>query len=54
LYDATHSGASPSTIASSLKSTGSKPSTVCDGRGHGYFYGDPDDSREPLLYVNPY
>jgi subtilisin len=54
LYDATHSGASPSTIASSLKSTGSKPSTVCDGRGHGYFYGDPDSYSEPLLYVNPY
>jgi subtilisin family serine protease len=54
LFDATHPGASPSSIASSLKSTGSKPSTECDGRGHGYFYGDPDDSREPLLYVNPY
>jgi subtilisin family serine protease len=54
LYDATHPGASPSSIASSLKSTGSKPSTVCDGRGHGYFYGDPDSYSEPLLYVNPY
>jgi subtilisin len=54
LYDATHPGASPSSIASSLKSTGSKPSTICDGRGNGYFYGDPDTNREPLLYVNPY
>jgi subtilisin len=54
LYDATHPGASPSSIASSLKSTGSKPSTVCDGRGNGYFFGDPDANREPLLYVNPY
>jgi hypothetical protein len=54
LYDATHPGTSPSSIASSLKSTGSKPSTICDGRGHGYFYGDPDTYREPLLYVNPY
>jgi subtilisin len=54
LYDATHPGTSPSSIASSLKSTGSKPSTVCDGGGHGYFYGDPDSYREPLLYVNPY
>jgi subtilisin family serine protease len=54
LYDATHPGASPSSIASSLKSTGSTPSTVCDGQGHGYFYGDPDSYREPLLYVNPY
>jgi subtilisin family serine protease len=54
LYDATHPGASPSAIANSLKSTGSKPSTVCDGRGHGYFSGDRDVYREPLLYVNPY
>jgi subtilisin len=54
LYDATHPGASPSAIANSLKSTGSKPSTICDGRGHGYFSGDRDIYREPLLYVNPY
>ena len=54
LYDATHPGASPSAIANSLKSTGSKPSTICDGKGHGYFSGDRDIYREPLLYVNPY
>lgn len=51
---ALYGGASPSSIANSLKSTGSKSSTACDGRGHGYFYGDPDAYREPLLYVNPY
>jgi subtilisin len=54
LYDATHPGASPSAIANSLKSTGSKPSTICDGKGHGYFSGDRDIYRESLLYVNPY
>ena len=54
LYDATHPGAPPLTIANSLKSTGSKPSTICDGEGHGYFSGDRDIYREPLLYVNPY
>lgn len=54
LYDATHPGASPSAIANSLKSTGSKPSTMCDGKAHGYFSRDPDSYREPLLYVNPY
>jgi subtilisin len=54
LYDATHPGASPSAITNSLKSTGSKPSTICDGKGHGYFSGDRDIYREPLLYVNPY
>ena len=54
LYDATHPGASPSSIANALKSAGSKPSTICDGRGHGYFSGDRDTYREPLLYVNPF
>jgi subtilisin len=54
LYDATHPGVSPSSIANALKSAGSKPSTVCDGRGHGYFSGDLDAYREPLLYVNPF
>jgi subtilisin len=54
LYEATHPGASPSSIANSLKSAGSKPSTICDGKGHGYFSGDRDTNREPLLYVNPF
>jgi subtilisin family serine protease len=54
LYETTHPGASPSSIANALKSAGSKPSTVCDGRGHGYFWGDRDTYREPLLYVNPF
>jgi subtilisin family serine protease len=54
LYDATHPGASPSSISSALKSSGSKPSTICDGRGHGYFSGDRDSYREPLLYLNPF
>jgi subtilisin len=54
LYETTHPGASPSSIANALKSAGSKPSTICDGRGHGYFTGDRDTYREPLLYVNPF
>src|SRR5918992_1596903 len=40
LYETTHPGVSPSSIANALKSAGSKPSTICDGRGHGYFWGD--------------
>ncbi|MPZ06272.1 MAG: S8 family serine peptidase [Nitrososphaeraceae archaeon] len=43
--------ATPSQIKESLFSTGSKPSTICDGNGHGYFTGDPDQFHEPLLYL---
>ena len=45
---------SPSEVRNALINSGSTPSTVCDGKGHGYFSGDPDSIREPLLYVgNP-
>jgi subtilisin family serine protease len=54
LYEATHPGASPSAVAGSLKSTGSKPITSCDGRGYGYIYSYPDSYAEPLLYVRNY
>src|SRR6476659_5652665 len=54
LYKSEHPGASPSEIRNALINSGSTPSTVCDGKGHGYFTGDPDSIREPLLYVgNP-
>lgn len=51
LYKSQHSGASPSDILNALKNLGSKQNTQCDGNGHGYFTGDPDDNAEPLLYV---
>ena len=54
LYKSEHPGASPSEVRNALINSGSTPSTVCDGKGHGYFTGDPDSIREPLLYVgNP-
>jgi subtilisin family serine protease len=54
LYKSEHQGASPSEVRNALINSGSSPSTVCDGKGHGYFTGDPDSIREPLLYVgNP-
>jgi subtilisin len=43
--------ASPSAVKSALQNQGSKPSTVCDGNGHGYFTDDPDSYHEPLLYA---
>ena len=54
LYKSEHPGASPSEVRNALINSGSTPSRVCDGKGHGYFTGDPDSIREPLLYVgNP-
>jgi hypothetical protein len=54
LYESTHPGASPSAQIYALKYYGSKPSTICDGKGRGYFSGDPENYREALMYVNPY
>jgi subtilisin len=51
LYKSLHPGATPSEVRNALLSSGFVPSTVCDGKGHGYFSGDRDSSREPLLYV---
>ena len=51
LYKSSHLGASPSEVKQALISMGSTPSTVCDGNGHGYFRGDPDNIHEPLLYA---
>ena len=51
LYKSEHPDASPSDILDALKNLGSNQYTQCDGNGHGYFSGDPDDNAEPLLYV---
>jgi len=51
LYKSTHPGATPAGIRNALTSSGSTPSTVCDGKGHGYFKGDRDNTHEPLLYL---
>jgi subtilisin len=51
LYKSSNLGVSPSEVKQALIGMGSSPSTVCDGNGHGYFSGDPDNIHEPLLYV---
>jgi hypothetical protein len=28
------------------------PTTLCDGKSHGYFSGDVDNFKEPLLYTD--
>ncbi len=51
LYKSEHPGESPSDIMNALRSLGSSTDTKCDGNGHGYFKGDPDNNAEPLLYT---
>ncbi|HEU5120309.1 MAG TPA: S8 family serine peptidase [Candidatus Nitrosocosmicus sp.] len=51
LYKSQHPGASPSEVRNVLSDNGVTPSATCDGNGRGYFTGDKDSVREPLLYV---
>ncbi|WP_172602102.1 S8 family peptidase [Candidatus Nitrosocosmicus franklandus] len=51
LFMAKSPDASPSTVYNELINKGTTASTTCDGNGHGYFTGDKDQFREPLLYV---
>lgn len=54
LYLATNPDASPSVVKSALLNNASKVGTDCDGNGFGYFGGDKDQFKEPLLYVKNY
>lgn len=54
LYEASHPGASNSEVRKALLSNGSTSSIACDGKGRGYFTGDRDSYREPLLYARNY
>jgi subtilisin family serine protease len=51
LYKSQNPGASPSEVRNALSDSGVTPSATCDGNGRGYFTGDKDQFREPLLYV---
>ena len=51
LYNSENPNATPSDIRNALRNSGSSPATICDGNGHGYFTGDPDNNAEPLLYM---
>jgi subtilisin family serine protease len=51
LYLSNNPDATPLTVKSALMSQGSNIHTSCDGNGFGYFTGDKDSVREPLLYV---
>lgn len=39
-------------LISALLDAASLPTTLCDGKSHGYFSGDVDNFKEPLLYIN--
>ena len=51
LYNSENPNTTPSDIRNALRNSGSSPATICDGNGHGYFTGDPDNNAEPLLYM---
>jgi subtilisin family serine protease len=50
LHDSRWPTSAPLDVLKSFQRNGSNPSTICDGKGHGYFYGDRDSYRESLLY----
>ena len=54
LYKASHPSATYSDVINAVKNMGTKPSTICDNNGKGYFTKDKDIYREPLLYVRNY
>lgn len=54
LYLSNNPDASPLTVKSVLLSQGSNSNTSCDGNGYGYFTGDKDSIREPMLYLRNY
>jgi subtilisin family serine protease len=54
LYKSSHPSATPTDIINAIKQLGTKSSTICDNNGKGYFTGDKDTYREPLLYVRNY
>jgi len=49
LYHSLHPGTTTTQVRDALISAGSKPTTICDGHGHGYFKNT--NGNEPLLYI---
>ncbi|CAN5886876.1 hypothetical protein BH23THE1_BH23THE1_30130 [soil metagenome] len=54
LYLSSNPGVSPDDVKNFLLNNGSTSLTVCNGNGHGYFSGDKDNYKEPLLYAGAY
>ena len=49
LYKAEFPDASPADVISNITSSGSLPNAICEGGPRGYFTGDVDSFKEPLL-----
>ena len=47
-----HPIGTPTEVKSALLRATFLPTTLCDGKSHGYFSGDADYFKEPLLYIN--
>jgi subtilisin family serine protease len=50
LIKANSTDLSPQGVKDAILNSGSTPLTPCEGGAQGYFTGDPDDYREPLLF----
>ena len=48
-YKAEFPDASPADVISNITSSGSLPNAICEGGPRGYFTGDVDTFKEPLL-----
>jgi subtilisin len=53
LYKAENPHATPQQIMNMVLNSSSKPTTACHGGPEGYFSGDVDTLKEPLLFKEP-
>ena len=49
LYESSHPGATPAQVKAALFESGVKPSAGCSGEGQGYFTGNSEGAKKPLL-----
>ena len=50
LMKANSTSTTPQEIKEAIVNSGSTPTTTCEGGPQGYFSGDPDTFKEPLLF----
>ncbi|MFB5601215.1 MAG: S8 family serine peptidase, partial [Nitrososphaeraceae archaeon] len=51
LYKELHPEATPEQVKNIIRNLGTTSSTLCDGKGRGYFTADKDTFQEPMLYI---
>jgi subtilisin family serine protease len=52
LYKAMFPDATPAEVTAEIMKASTQPDTPCDGGSRGYFSGDKDIIKEPLLFQN--